>query len=69
MGNPYLTRVGHVSGLPLLLRMVNPPVARRLYIQSAFSPNRIIHKYGWRKFFTNFSSMHFVLFLVTAFLA
>jgi len=44
MGNPYLTHVGHVSGLPLLLRMVNPPVARRLYIQSAFSPNRIIHK-------------------------
>ena len=40
MGNPYVTRVGHVGGLPLLPRMVNPPVARSLYIQSAFSPNR-----------------------------
>jgi len=39
MGKPYLTCVGHVCGLPLLPRMVNPPVAHSLYIQSAFSPN------------------------------
>ena len=39
MGNPYVTRVGHVCGLPLLPRRVNPPVARNLYIQSAFCPN------------------------------
>ena len=40
MGNPYVTRVAHVGGLPLLPRMVNPAVARSLYIHSVFSPNR-----------------------------
>jgi len=37
MGKPYLTCVGHVCGLLLLPRMVNPPVAHSLYIQNAFS--------------------------------
>ena len=46
MGNPYVTRVGHVCGLPLLPRRVNPPVARNLYIQSAFSPILIISSRG-----------------------
>ena len=40
MGKPYLTWVGHVCGLPLLPRMVNPPVAHSLYIQTVVIASR-----------------------------
>ena len=70
MGNPYVSRVGRVRGLPLLPRMVNPPVARSLCIYRVhLVQTLIVASRGGVHFSPILSSMHFVLFLATAFLA